>query len=107
MINVLAKLIIGFLSTIAFFTTFAVAGDVLIATAVAIASAATQFVLARTAYRRPDMMTRTASWGSLALVLVVTGTTLVGIEPSGAAASASHDVFTPVGNVCPLSQQDI
>jgi hypothetical protein len=53
------------------------------------------------------MMTRAASWGSLALVLVVTGTTLVGIEPSGAAASASHDVFMPVGNVCPLSQQDI
>ncbi|MGM4896578.1 hypothetical protein [Tardiphaga sp. 709] len=107
MINVLAKLAIGFLSTITFFTTFAIAGDVLIATAVAIAGAATQFVLARTAYRRPDMMTRAASWGSLALVLVVTGTTLVGIEPSGAAASASHDVFMPVGNVCPLSQQDI
>jgi intracellular septation protein A len=107
MINVLAKLAIGFLSTIAFFTTFAVAGDVLIATAVAIAGAATQFVLARTAHRRPDMMTRTASWGSLALVLVVTGSTLVGIEPSGAAASASHDVLTPVSNDCPLSQQDI
>ena len=107
MINVIAKLATGFLSTIVFFSAFAIAGDVLIATAVAIAGAATQFVLARTTYRRPDMMTRTASWGSLALVLVVTGTTLVGIEPSGAAASASHDVHTLVGNVCPLTQQDI
>lgn len=103
MINVLAKLAIGFLSTIAFFTTFAIAGDVLIATAVAIAGAATQFVLARTAYRRPDMMTRAASWSSLALVLVVTGTTLIGIEPSGAATSASQEVFTPVSNICRLS----
>lgn len=104
MINVLAKLATGFLSTIAFFAAFAIAGDVLIATAVAITGAAAQYVLARTVYRGPDMMTRTASWASLALVLMVTGTTLVGIEPSGAATSASDEVLTPVSDACRLSQ---
>lgn len=107
MINVLAKLATGFLSTIAFIAAFAIAGDVVIATAVAIASAATQFVLARTAYRRPDVMTRTAGWFSIALVLLVAVTTLVGIEPSDARAPASHEIFTPVSNHCQPSQQDI
>lgn len=104
MINILAKLAIGFLSTIVFFAAFAIAGDVLIATAVAVAGAATQFVLARTVYRRPDLMTRTAGWLSVALVLLVAVTTLVGIEPSGA---ASQDVFTLAGHRCQLSQQEI
>lgn len=107
MINVIAKLATGFLSTIVFFSSFAIAGDVLIATAVAIAGAATQFVLARTVFRRPDVMTRTAGWISVALVLLVAVTTLVGVEPSRAAAPVSHEIFTPVSHVCQPAQQDI
>jgi intracellular septation protein A len=107
MINVIAKLATGFISTIVFFTAFAMAGDVLVATAVAIAGAATQFVLARTVFRRPDMMTRTAAWFSVALVLLVAVTTLAGVEPSGAATWASDSVVAPVSNYCRPSQQDI
>lgn len=107
MINVLRKLATGFLSTIAFFAAFAIAGDVLVATAVDIAAAATQFVLVRTAHRHPDATTRTASWASLALVLVVTGTTLVGVEVPDASASVSHRDFMPVSNICPVSQRAI
>jgi hypothetical protein len=107
MINVLAKLTTGFLSTIVFFAAFAIAGDVVIATVVAIAGAATQFTLARTVYRRPDMVTRTAGWLSVAFVLLVAVTTLVGIEPSGAAASASDAMFTPASNHCRALMQDI
>jgi intracellular septation protein A len=107
MINILRKLATGFVSTIAFFAAFAIAGDVLIAAAVALAGAATQFVLVRTAQRKPDATTRTASWASLALVLVVTGTTLVGIEVPDASASAPHQGFKPISNICPLSQRAI
>jgi intracellular septation protein A len=105
MINVLAKLTIGFLSTIVFFAAFAMAGDVVIATVVAVAGAATQFTLARTVYRRPDVMTRAVGWFSVALVLLVAVTTLVGIEPSG--ASASDEMFTPVSDHCRALLQDI
>lgn len=107
MINLLSKLATGFLSTIAFFAVFMIAGDVLVAAVVAIAGAGAQFALARTAHRTPDMMTRTASWASLALLLVVTGTSLVGVEIPDAPALASHQDLTPVSNVCPLSQRAI
>lgn len=107
MTNILRKLATGFLSTIAFFTAFAIAGDVLIAALVAIAGAVAQYVLARTANRRPDVTTRTASWASLAVLLVVTGTSLVGIEIPDTPAYASHRDLTPVSNVCPVSQRAI
>jgi intracellular septation protein A len=107
MINLLRKLATGFLSTIAFFAAFMIAGDVLIAALVAIAGAGAQFVLVRAARHTPDMTTRTASWASLAVVLVVTGTTLVGVEIPDASASASHRAFTPVSNICPVSQRAI
>ncbi len=107
MIKLLRKLAIGFLSTIAFFAMFMIAGDVLIAALVAIAGAGAQFVLTRIAYGKPDVMTRTASWASLALLLVMTGTSLVGVDIPDAAASASHHDFTPASNVCPLSQRAI
>lgn len=107
MINLLRKLATGFLSTIAFIAVFMIAGDVLIAAVAAIVGAAAQFVLARTAHRRPDVTTRTASWASLALLLVVTATSLMGVEIPDAPALASHQDLTPVSSVCPLSQRAI
>lgn len=84
MIKLFGKLTTGFLSTITFLAAFAVAGDVLIAVAIAIAGAAAQFVLTRTGDRKPDVTSRAARWASLALVLVVTGTTLAGVDADSA-----------------------
>src|SRR5258708_39199838 len=74
MINLLRQLVTSFLSTIAFFAAFAIAGDVLIAAVVAIASAAAQFILATTTHGKPGGM----KWASVAVILALTGTTLIG-----------------------------
>lgn len=107
MINLLRKLATGFLSTIAFFAVFMIAGDVLIAAVVAVAGAAVQFVVTRTVHGKPDMTTRTASWASLAVLLVLTGTSLMGVDIPDTPALASHQNLTPVSNVCPLAQRAI
>jgi intracellular septation protein A len=88
MMNILRKLLVSFLSIMCFFAAFVVAGDVLIAAVTAIAVAIAQMVLAWSTHQRAGVMT----WASLALVLALTGTTLVGEDVDAALPSG----VTPV-----------
>jgi intracellular septation protein A len=74
MIKIFRKLLVSLLSIMCFFAAFVVAGDVLIAAVLAITVAISQMVLAWSTHRRAGAMT----WASLALVLALTGMTLVG-----------------------------
>ncbi len=65
MIDVFPKLIADFLSTIVFLIVWAVTGNVLVATGVAVASAIVSLVHARLVGRELDLM----AWASPALVL--------------------------------------
>lgn len=78
MARTLQKTFMGFLSTAVFFATFLIAGDVLIASLTAIAAAIAQFVLVKQGI---------LVWASLALVLALTGTTLMGDDEFSLAAS--------------------
>lgn len=96
MINLLGRLVAGFLSTIIFLAVFAIAGDVLVAAVVAITGAAAQFAFAATAHHKPGAM----AWASVAIVLVLTGNTLVGVPcPDG--TLASRQLVKPVDVTCP------
>jgi intracellular septation protein A len=77
MAQVFKQLFIDFFSTIVFLAVYAVTGDILIATGVAIAGAIAQFVLARLRRQTLDVMT----WASLALVIVLGGATLLTHDP--------------------------
>jgi intracellular septation protein A len=77
MIDVFRKLIADFLSTIVFLIVWAATGNVLIATAVAVATAIVNVVHARLVGRKLDLM----SWASLALVLVLGGATFLTHDP--------------------------
>ena len=77
MIDVFRKLIADFLSTIVFLIVWAATGNVLVATAVAVAAAIVNVVHARLAGRKLDLM----SWASLTLVLVLGGATFLTHDP--------------------------
>lgn len=98
MINIVRHSLVAFLSTFVFFAVCAVAGDVLIAATIAIAIVIAQLVLGWTAHGKLGGMT----WASLALVLMLTGTTLAGDDAATAAAvmSAAHQNITPVNAAC-------
>jgi intracellular septation protein len=85
MMDVFRKLIADFLSTIVFLIVWAATGNVLVATAVAVASAIVNVVHARLVGRKLDLM----SWASLALVLVLGGATFLTNDPRYALAKPS------------------
>ncbi|MDB5566029.1 MAG: hypothetical protein JWP84_2595 [Tardiphaga sp.] len=99
MINLLRQLVTSFLSTIAFFAAFAIAGDVLIAAVVAIASAAAQFVLATTTHGKLGGM----KWASLAVILALTGTALVGDDVDASLLSPTPVTCTAPHCVCRMT----
>ena len=84
MTNLFGKLFTGFVSTVAFLAAYAVAGDVLVAAVIAIASAIVQVGLIWSARGRPGMADCAGALASLAIVLLLTGTTLAGNEVSAA-----------------------
>jgi intracellular septation protein A len=90
MTNILGKLFTGFVSTLAFFVAYAVAGDVLIAAIAAVATAAAQVGLIWSARGRPGAADCTGALASLAIVMVLTGTTLAGNEVSAAQLLPTH-----------------
>jgi len=75
--DVFVKLGQDFFSTIVFLLLYLISGDVLLATGVAIAGAVAQFIRARIKGERLDAMT----YGSLALVVVLGGATLLTNDP--------------------------
>ena len=75
--NVFAQLAVDFFATILFLVVFLSTGNVVIATLLAIAGAIAQFAYARYKGRSLDLM----SWASIALVLVLGGTTLITQDP--------------------------
>lgn len=90
MTNILGKLFTGFVSTVAFVTAYAVAGDVLSAAIVAFATAAAQVGLIWSARGRPGAADCTGALASLAIVMVLTGTTLTGSNVSAAQLAPTH-----------------
>lgn len=85
MAYVIQRALLGFLSTAAFFATFFVIGDVLIAAIGGFAVAVVQFVLGQTTRAKPGFL----MWASLALVLALTGVTLMGEDAFGSLGSAA------------------
>ncbi|MEH2478818.1 intracellular septation protein [Nitrobacteraceae bacterium AZCC 2146] len=77
MANVFRQLFVDFFSAIVFLAVYAITGDVLIATGVAIAGAIAQFIHARLRQQKLDFMT----YASLALVIVLGGATLLTHDP--------------------------
>jgi intracellular septation protein len=77
MANVFRQLFVDFFSAIVFLAVYAVTGDVLIATGVAIAGSIAQFVHARITRQKLEFMT----YASLALVIVLGGATLLTSDP--------------------------
>ena len=75
--DVFAKLLSDFLSTIVFLVLFAITGDVLLATVVAVLAALAQLIYARIKGIRLDVMT----WASLALVIALGAATLLTHDP--------------------------
>ena len=75
--NVFARLGFDFFSTIVFLAIFLSTGNVVLATCVAIAGALAQFAYSRIKGRSLDLM----NWASLALVIVLGGTTLITQDP--------------------------
>jgi intracellular septation protein A len=87
--DVFAKLAQDFLSTIVFLALYLGFGNVLVATAVAIAAAIAQLIYARIKGETLDVMT----YGSLALVIVLGGTTLWTHDPRFVLAKPSIGHF--------------
>lgn len=77
MATVFRQLFADFFSTIVFLVVYAATGDIIIATAVAIAGALAQFIRARIRKEKLDIMT----WASLALVIVLGTATLLTKDP--------------------------
>ncbi len=103
MFYLLRRLLVGFLSTIVFFATHVAVGDVLLASVAAIATVISQLVLGWTAHGSRGGMT----WASLAVVLILTGTTFAGDDPASSANWISNQNFTPVNAICRATPQDI
>lgn len=77
MAQVFRQLFSDFFSTIVFLAVYAITGDILIATGVAIVGAIAQFIRARVKQEKLDVMT----WASLALVIVLGTATLLTNDP--------------------------
>lgn len=77
MATVFRQLFADFFSTIVFLVVYAATGDIITATAVAIAGALAQFIRARIRKEKLDIMT----WASLALVIVLGTATLLTKDP--------------------------
>ncbi|HEX7790319.1 MAG TPA: septation protein IspZ [Afipia sp.] len=77
MAAVFRQLFVDFFSTIVFLAVYAATGDIVIATAVAIAGAIGQFIRARLRQEKLDIMT----WASVGLVIVLGGATLLTRDP--------------------------
>jgi intracellular septation protein A len=103
MTNILAKLFTGFISTLAFFAAYAVAGDVLTAAIVAVASAGAQVGLIWAARGRPGAADCTGALASMAIVMVLTGTTLAGNEVSAAQLSPTYVSCTTAHCACRIT----
>lgn len=80
------KILLGFLSTVVFFTVFNLVGDVLVAAIAAVAVVIVQFVFGRTTGASPS---RTI-WASLAIVLFLVGFSLTGDDTANALASPTE-----------------
>lgn len=87
------NILLGFLSTAVFFVTFILVGDVLLAAVAALAVIVVQFVLGRTTGARPSA----AIWGSLAIVLTLTGVSLAG-DDTTVPLAAQTDITGSVEN---------
>lgn len=87
------KILLGFLSTAVFFVAFVLVGDVLLAAFAALAVVVAQFVFGRTTGARPSM----AIWGSLAIVLTLTGISLMGDDTTDPLLSQT-DITGSVAN---------
>ena len=99
----LRRLLVSFLSTIVFFATYVLLGDVLLAAIAAISTVIAQLVLGWTTYGSRGGMT----WASLAVVLVLTGTTFAGEDPTTSADWISSQNFKPVNATCRATPQDV
>ncbi|MES2166176.1 MAG: hypothetical protein V4458_03925 [Pseudomonadota bacterium] len=87
------KIVLGFLSTAVFFAAFVLVGDVLLAAVAALAVIVAQFVFGRTTGAKPSM----AIWGSLAIVLTLTGVSLAGDDTTDPLLSQT-DITGAVAN---------
>jgi hypothetical protein len=87
------KILLGFLSTAVFFAAFILVGDVLLAAVAAAAVIVAQFVLGRTANAKPSV----AIWASLAIVLTLTGLSLMG-DDANASLMSRTDITGSVSN---------
>jgi intracellular septation protein A len=104
MIYFFRRLLVSFLSTIVFFASCIVAADVLLAAIVAIATVVAQLVLGWTARGSRGGMT----WASLAVVLILTGTTFAGDQdPANSVSWISNQSFTPVNATCRAAPRDL
>ncbi len=103
MFYLLRRLLVGFLSTIVFFATYVLVGDVLLASIAAVATVITQLVPAWTAYGNRGGLT----WASLAVVLILTGTTFAGEDTITSSDWISSQNFKPVNATCRATPQDL
>ncbi|MDO8981341.1 MAG: hypothetical protein Q7V17_19155 [Afipia sp.] len=87
------KILLGFLSTAVFFAAFVLVGDVLLAAIVATTVVVVQFVFGRTTSAKPSV----AMWASLAVVLTLTGVSLMG-DDANASLMSRTDITGSVAN---------
>ena len=90
------KIVLGFLSTAVFFAAFVLVGDVLLAAVAALAVIVAQFVFGRTTGAKPSM----AIWGSLAIVLTLTGVSLAGDDTTDPLLSQTDITGTVTDCAC-------
>jgi intracellular septation protein A len=97
------RLLVSFLSTIVFFAACVVAGDVLLAAMAAVTTVVAQLVLGWTVRGSRGGMT----WASLAVILILTGTTFAGDDPATSANWITNQNFTPLNVTCRATPHDI
>jgi len=103
MFYLLRRLLVGFLSTIVFFAAYVAVGDILFAAMAAIVTVIAQLVLGWTAYGSRGGIT----WASLAVVLILTGTTFAGEDLTTSTSWISSQKFTPVNAICRATPQNL
>ncbi len=77
------KILLGFLSTAVFFAAFVLVGDILLAAIAATVVVIVQVVFGQTTSAKPSL----AVWASLAIVLTLTGVSLMGDDATASQAS--------------------
>ena len=87
------RILLGFLSTAVFLAAFILVGDVLLAAIAATAVVVVQFVFGRTTSAKPSV----AIWASLAIVLTLTGVSLMG-DDANASLMSRTDITGSVSN---------